>query len=203
MEPLDIYDKIQPLVIADAKRSMMKELTEFKYKPAITQAHTHNGTDSVQFPTENLSDYQNYLSYQTTTLTPTQIKALKDTPIVLVQPPVRANLGGSALAVGAFKSVNIVIGITVRLVYSGTAYTGANALEFRYTNASGTKVTADIAAAWLNSSASAYQYVAGITTAFAPVTNAPIIVSVPTANPGAGNSPVIFTVHYRIVSFNQ
>lgn len=201
MEPLDIYDQLQPLVIADAKHVMQEELTDFKYKPAITQAHTHNGTDAVQFPTANLADYQNYLAYQTTTLSAAQVKALKTTPIVLVQAPVRANLGGSGFVTP--KSFTIVVGISARLVYGGTAYTGANNLEFRYTDGSGAKVTADIGSTWLDSSASAYQYVAGVTTALTPVANATIVVCVPTANPAAGTSPITFTVHYRVVSFNQ
>lgn len=200
MEPLDIYDKIQSLVIKDAKKVTEDILQKDKYSVATTQAHTHNGIDSVQFPLANLGDAKSYMAIQTKTLSSTQVKALKDTPIILVPAPVPANLGGSGSATP--KAVSIVTGITARLAYGGTAYTGANALEFRYTGAAGAKVTADISTTFLNASASAYSHVAGVVTELVPVGNAPIVVCVPTANPGAGNSPITFAVYYRVVAFN-
>lgn len=202
MEPLDLYDKIQPLVIADAQAVIDKALDDSKYNIAVTQAHQHNGSDAVQLQTNTaLSDYKSYLAYNSITLTPAQIKALNTTPITIVQAPVPANPSGSTGTTP--KAVIIVDSIVARLTYGGTAYTGANNLEFRYTNGSGAKVTADIGSAWLDSSASAYQCAPAVTAAFAPVANAPIVVSVPTANPGAGNSPITFTIHYRIVAFSS
>lgn len=201
MESLDIYDKIQPLVIQDAKKVAQDILDAAKYAPAITQAHTHNGIDAVQFPTANLADYKSYLVIQTITLTPAQVKALNTTPITIVPAPLPSNFGGSAAATP--KSIIIVDRIVGRLAYGGTAYTGANALEFRYTSAAGAKVTADISTTFLNSAASAYVTVAGVTTELVPVGNSPIVVRVPTANPGAGNSPITFSVFYKIVSYNQ
>lgn len=200
MEPMDLYKQIQPLAIQDMRRVVDEMLTEDKFSPSNTQAHTHNGVDAVKFPFANLADAINYLAIQSTTLTPAQVKALHTTPITIVPRPVRANLGGSGATTPMV--VTIVTNIVARINYAGTAYTGANALEFRYTDGSGAKVTADISTTFLNSTSSTYAAVAGVTTELVPVANAPIVVAVPTANPGAGTSPITFTVHYRVVSFN-
>ena len=119
-----------------------------------------------------------------TTLTALQVKALHTTPITLVAAPA----SGGAIVVSriVFKSTFVT-----------AAYTGANALEFRYTNASGAKVTADIAAATLNfASGTRYASVAGVTAELQPVDNAAIVVCVPVANPAVGDSPVSFAVEY-------
>lgn len=200
MEPLDLYKSIQPLVIQDARKVADDILSEDKYSPSNTQAHTHNGTDSVQFPFANLADSDSYLAINTITLTPAQVKLLNTTPITIVPKPLRASLA-SNVAGTVYKAVTIVTNIVARLNYAGTAYTGANNLEFRYTNGSGAKVTADISTTFLNSAASAYSAVAGVTTELVPVANAPIVVTVPVADPGAGTSPITFTIHYRIVAF--
>jgi len=151
--------------------------------------HTHNNIDSKSFPFQNISDAKQYAVYNKITLTPTQVKALHSTPVTLVP-----SQGGS-------KSIIIVDDITAYLNYAGTPYTGANNLEFRYTDGSGTKVTADMTSTFLNSAASAYSYAPGVTSTFTPVTNAPIVVAVPVANPAAGTSPLTFLVHYRVLAF--
>lgn len=122
------------------------------------------------------------------TLTAAQVKALFTTPITLVASP------GSG-------RVTIVEGITFGSTFVSAAYAGANALEFRYTNASGAKVTADIPSATLNfSSGTKYSHVAGVTTELIAVANAVIVVCIPTANPTLGDSPVKFSVRYRVLT---
>jgi hypothetical protein len=116
------------------------------------------------------------------------VLTLNATPVSLVVAP------------GAGKAI-IVDGIVAKLVFNSVAYTGANALEFRYTDGSGAKVTADIASTFINSaSGTNYASVAGVTTALTPVANAAVVVRVPTADPGAGNSPIVFTIRYHIVT---
>lgn len=157
-------------------------------------AHTHNGADSLPIDFNSLINASSYVALKTVTLSPTQIKALFTTPITLVPA-----FGTNSSNVG-INYVYIVEGITARLYYGGTTYTGANNLEFRYTDATGTKVTADMAAAFINSAANTFDHVVGIVTEFTPVYNAPIIVCVPTANPATGNSKITFVVKYRVVA---
>lgn len=161
-------------------------------------AHVHNGTDSQQIAFENLTNSSSYVALKTITLTPAQILALNTTPVTLI-PAFGVNTSNVGI-----NYVFIVEGITARIYYGGAAYTGANALEFRYTNASGIKVTADIANTFINSTSNTFAHVAGIVTAFTPVYNSPIIVTVPVANPGSATpalgSSITFVIKYRVVS---
>lgn len=121
-------------------------------------------------------------------LTAAQTKALFATPIALVAAP------------GAGKIVAIDE-IMAKNVFGTVAYTGGNALEFRYTDGSGAKVTADIASTFINiASGTAYRSVKGVTTELTPVANAAVVVRVPTADPGAGDGILTFTTRYRIVT---
>lgn len=120
-------------------------------------------------------------------LTSAQILALKDTPITIVP--------------AFLRSFIIVEGITAKNTFNSVAYTGANALEFRYTGAAGAKVTADMAAAFINSAATAYDHVSGVATELTPVLNAPIVAFVPTANPGTGDGTITLFIKYRLVTF--
>lgn len=72
-------------------------------------------------------------------------------------------------------------------------------MEFRYTDASGTKVTADMATL-LDASADKFVSVKGIESALVLTANAPIIVRVATGNPATGNSPIKLHVAYRIIT---
>lgn len=98
-------------------------------------------------------------------------------------------------------TIIIVDAIVAKEVFGTIAYTGANNLEFRYTNGSGAKVSADIAAAFINSaSGTNYASVSGVATSLTPVANSPVVVSVPVANPAAGDSNIVFTVTYRVLT---
>lgn len=113
---------------------------------------------------------------------------LSTTPYTLVPAP------------GAGKYISIEE-IVAKLTFNSVAYTGANALEFRYTDGSGAKVSADIANTFINSaSGTSYASVKSVVTALTPVANAAVIVRVPTADPGAGNSAIVFSVKYRVVT---
>ena len=128
----------------------------------------------------------NGLFIKKVSLTAAEVKALFTTPITLVAAP------------GSGK-VTIVDRITFASTFNTAAYAGANALEFRYTNASGNKVTADIPSATLNfASGTKYSTVAGVTTELIASANAAIVVCVPTANPTTGDSVVTLTVKYTV-----
>lgn len=137
-------------------------------------------------------------------------KVVKDTQkgiilkrrITMSSAQIRA-LNSSALTIvpAYILSLIIIEGITARLNFNATAYTGANNLEFRYTNGSGAKVTADMANTFINSGSTAYNHVSGVATAVTPVLNTPIVAVVPTADPGTGDSTMDLFIEYRIVIF--
>lgn len=120
------------------------------------------------------------------TLTSAQILALNTTPAVLIGAP----------PAGKYISVDEVL---VKAPAAGSvAYTGANAVELRYTNGAGSKATGDYAAASLNSIVSQVDKLVGAALTAVPAA-APIVASVPTANPAAGNGTVTFDISYRVV----
>lgn len=171
-----------------------QDLNQAFGNPFNVAFHVHNGADAPQVPFSNLAGYQFYIASQKITVPYTQIITLNSTPVILVPRPI---LG----AIGNMRLLTVVMGIGAYINYGGMAYTGANNLEFRYSDGSGVKVTADMSSTFLNSSANGYNYAPAVTSAFIPVNNAPIVVSVPTSNPATGNSSITFVIHYRLISF--
>ena len=152
------------------------------------EQHKHTGNDSLQTDPSQQLNAQYYGLYAKVTVTSTQIKALHTSPVTLIP------------AKGA-NSIIIVDGIAAKLIYNTAAYTGSNPIAFTYTNASGTAVTAAMGSTFLNGSSTSYDFVRGIITEFSPTANAPIVASVASANPAAGNSTLIFVINYRVVTF--
>lgn len=119
-------------------------------------------------------------------LSSAQILALFTTPITLIAAP----------GAGKYISVDEIV---FRLNFGTTQYTGANALEVRYTDGSGVKVTGDLASACIDSASSRADKVIGVAAAVA-VANAPIVAAVPTANPAAGDGTISYSIIYRVVT---
>jgi hypothetical protein len=117
------------------------------------------------------------------TVSSAQLLALHTTPQTLVAAP----------GTGKYIQVLSVAG----KIDAGTAYTGSNAVEVRYTNGSGAKATGDLAAAWLNSASDRVDVAVGA--AVTAVANAAVVAVVPTADPAAGTGTVVFDVLYRVV----
>lgn len=87
------------------------------------------------------------------------------------------------------------------MVRTATAYANGGALEFRYTNASGAKVTADVAATLVTGAAgTAYAHVAGIEASITPVAAAAIVVNNATAPFITGTGTAQVSIRYRIVT---
>jgi hypothetical protein len=123
------------------------------------------------------------------TLTSAQIKALYTTPITLVAAP----------GANSFIALDKVV---ASLTYSTNNYTGANALEIRETDGSGTKVTADFPAASLNTGANAISEVNPIAANTTRILNAAIVCAVPVANPAGNNAAgtIAITTYYKVVT---
>lgn len=135
----------------------------------------------------DLIEENNGLITVTKNLAAADIIAMRTTPIELVPAP------GSGLT-------NIVDNITVKMTTTATAFTGGGAVEFRYTDGSGTKVTADVAAAVVTAGAgTSYTNVRGIEASLTAVTNAKIVITNATAAFAAGTGTAVVTVNYHIV----
>lgn len=113
------------------------------------------------------------------------VLTLNSTPVSLIPAP------------GAGKVI-VVDSVVAKVVFNSIAYTGANNVEIRYTDGSGVKATADITAATLNAASGTLFYNA-VGAAGVPAANAAIVAVVPSANPAAGNSPLVLNVAYRVV----
>lgn len=125
-----------------------------------------------------------------TTITSTQVRTLNATPVSVVPAP----------GAGFFVEVDSV---RVMLDYNSAAYDGVAGsgedLSFKYTNASGAKVTGDIAGSGFGDATSDQQrLVRGV--AVTPVSNAAIVAHILSAEwyAAAGNSPLLVEVFYRV-----
>lgn len=114
------------------------------------------------------------------------MKALNATPQVLVADP----------GDGYVTEVLSIIGI---VNYNSAAYATTTTVEFRYTNGSGTKVTADMAAL-IDATADKIVRVGGIEAELVLTDSAPVVAYAPTADPTAGDSPVTFITLYRTIA---
>lgn len=120
-------------------------------------------------------------------LSSAQILALNATPVALVAAP------------GTGKAIK-VLNIGFKMTTTATAYANGGALEFRYTDGSGTKVTADIAAAVVTAGAgTSYTNVMGIEASLTMTVNAQINVNNATAPFITGTGSALVFVLYTIV----
>lgn len=120
-------------------------------------------------------------------LSSAEILALSATDKVLIAAP------------GAGKVI-IVESILFKMVRTATAYANGGALEFRYTDGSGAKVTADIAAAVVTTGGAGTEYnkVGGVEASMTPVANAAIIMQNATAAFITGTGTAVVELTYRI-----
>lgn len=187
--------RLQPLMKGEFLRlsSLSTRLSQYSIDSIPSHAHDNIGSQPIAY--SNLIGVRGILVTNTVNLSSAQIKALHTTPIVLVKNP------------GA-RSFVFVEGIAGRLRFGTTAYTGANNLEFRYTDGSGLKVCEDMPALqFLKSTSSTYSYspfnvLQGriVDYNFTPIggdtgNNGQVVVSVPIANPATGDSTITLVVY--------
>jgi hypothetical protein len=122
-------------------------------------------------------------------LSSAQILAMSVTPVSLVAAP------------GTGKTISVEE-IIFKMVRTATAYANGGALEFRYTNASGAKVSADVAASVVTTGGAGTEYniVRGVVTSLTPVANAAVVINNATAPFITGTGTAVVSVKYRIVT---
>lgn len=119
-------------------------------------------------------------------LSAAEILALNATPKVLITAP------------GAARVI-VVRRIVLKMVRTATQFANGGALEIRYTNGSGAKVSADIAATVVTGAAGTdYNTVAGVVTSLTPVANAAIVLTNATAAFITGTGVGVVTIDYEI-----
>jgi hypothetical protein len=164
------------------------EILSYRGSPTIVSSTDANASNLTAGTLPTLRLNEDIARTITVTVPTASVLTLNTTPYTLISAP------------GAGK-ITLIDEITCKLVFNSVAYTGSNAIELRYTNGSGAKVTADLSSAFLNSaSGTNYATVKSVVTQLTPVANAAIVVFVPTANPGAGNSDLVFSIKYRVVT---
>ena len=123
-------------------------------------------------------------------LSSANILAMNGAPVTLIPAP------------GAGRVI-VVEDIDFQIVRTATAYANGGAVEFRYTDGSGAKVSADIAAAVITGAAgTAYAKVLGLEASLVVVPNAPLVVTNATAAFITGTGAGKFRIKYRIDDFN-
>ena len=124
-------------------------------------------------------------------LTAANIIAMGTTPVALVP------------AMGAGRVI-VVKGIGFQMTRTATAFTGGGALEFRYTDASGAKVSADIAESVVDTGGAGVEYVhvAGIEASITPVVNAAIVIRNPTAAFADGTGTAKVAIDFAVHDYN-
>lgn len=123
------------------------------------------------------------------TLSSANILAMNATPVSLIPAP------------GAGKII-VVDHISLKMVTTATQYANGGALEFRYTDGSGAKVSADIAAAVITAGAgTSYTSVRGVTTSLTNVVNAAVVVDNATAAFITGTGAGVIAIEYRVLPY--
>lgn len=123
-------------------------------------------------------------------LSAANIIAMNTTPVTLISSP------GSGRVI-------LVHSITLQIIRTATAFTGGGAVEFRYNNGSGAKVSADMSSSLITGAAgTAYASVAGVTAELTVVPAVPLVITNATAAFAAGTGTAKVRVAYSICDFN-
>jgi hypothetical protein len=123
------------------------------------------------------------------TLSSANILAMSATPVSLIPAP------------GSGKVI-VVDHVSLKMVTTATQYANGGAVELRYTDASGAKVTADIAAAVITAAAAtSYTSVRGVTTSLTNVANSGIFITNATAPFITGTGAGVLAIQYRVLPY--
>jgi len=119
-------------------------------------------------------------------LTSANIKAMKATPVTLI-----AGVTGKTI---------VIDDICLKMTTTATGYTGGGAVEFRYTDGSGAKVTADIASTVITAEAgTSFTINKSIITSLVGVVDDPIVITNATEAFATGTGTGIITCRYHLI----
>jgi hypothetical protein len=119
-------------------------------------------------------------------LTSADIKAMSATPVTLI-----AGVTGKTI---------VIDDICLKMTTTATGYTGGGAVEFRYTDGSGAKVTADIASTVITAEAgTSYTINKSIVTSLTGVKDAPIVITNASAAFAAGTGTGVIYARYHLI----
>jgi len=119
-------------------------------------------------------------------LTSANIKAMSATPVTLI-----AGVTGKTI---------VIDDICLKMTTTATGYTGGGAVEFRYTDGSGAKVTADIASTVITAEAgTSFTINKSITTSLVGVVDAPIVITNATEAFATGTGTGVITCRYHLI----
>ena len=120
-------------------------------------------------------------------ITSANFLALRTTPVTIVPTP-------------ASGKCNIVDNISFKMTATATTYANGGAVEFRYTGTSGTKVTADVAAAVVTGAAGvSFTNVRGIEASLTGTVDAPVVVTCASADFITGTGTAVITIQYHVI----
>lgn len=123
------------------------------------------------------------------TLSSANILAMNGAPVTLLPAP------------GSGKVI-VVDHISLKMTTTSTQYANGGAVEFRYTDGSGAKVTADIAAGVITAGAgTSYTSVRGVTTSLTNVANAVLVIDNASAAFITGTGTGVITIQYRVLPY--
>lgn len=148
---------------------------------------------SVTFRSDGIATWYSFDPIQNSfeavvSLTAANLIAMNGAPVTLIPAP------------GAGKVV-IVEDILFKMTRTATAFTNGGALEFRYTNGSGAKVSADIASSVVTTGGAGLELnrVGHVVTSLTPVANAPIVITNATAAFATGTGTAQVIIKFRVL----
>lgn len=170
----------QILVVAAAAGSIVGPTILYPGQSALYES---NGVDTWMS-----ADDAPLAGFVQVALAAADIIAMRTTPVSLIPAP------GSGRII-------VVDHITVKMVRTSTQFANGGAVEVRYTNGSGAKVSADVSATLVTGAAgTAYAAVRGVVTELTPVANAAVVITNATAAFDTGTGVGQVSLAYRVVT---
>ena len=199
---ITIYQRENGL-ITDCACTGANPTTAAKFCRGCFMSNISEGKNYVNIGTSATPDWSELLDYDTyvpaISATINSIGIVEEIPITAAQ-IIAMYTTPIELIAGETGKLIVVDDIVLKMTRTSTAFTGGGAVEFRYTNGSGAKVTADIAATVITGSAGTdYTINKSIVTSLTGVVSAPIVMTNATQVFAAGTGTGVITIKYHLI----